>query len=455
MPRQPEFAEGARTGEGTSERRYAPAWAAGVARREAPAEAGLVARARRGFANWLKTAVITLGVLYVAGWFALTVGASMLNRTYAFAPPVSNTVQRSIAMEAMRKYALPKDPAITLDVANAAFVGLQAQPRPSAAFEQYSRGKGVVMPWKGVGHDPSVFPTAPLSAGVPRIEVIDLAGKGLTAKERQVLRIIGTAPLWRDWDVVARAPALDPIGARIRLPFGPAANLSSMPIMRFSVQRELANAAVSRAAWHMSEGRRDSAEAVLRGIVSYGFQMMDNATFPFELIQASNIVGVGRTALQKFHALANDPRAAQIEDEMTRAGRRAGSVSVGAGLADFNARRDAVLANVGDATLPRAVRLEMLSAFGRMSCGDGRELVAGARRETDAVFERAKRELARYPSERAVIDLMQHATETPARAIFGPQEQGILGTMDFVGRIYFNPRLAACALNGLTRGGWQ
>jgi hypothetical protein len=289
--------------------------------------------------------------------------------------------------------------------------------------------------------------------------VIEASARGFSRAERDYLRVVGTAPLWKDWDLVARAPALDVVGSRLRLPFSEGAHIVNMPLVRGSVQNNLASAAVARAAWHLAEGRRDSAEAVLRAIVSYGFQIADNANFALDEWVGGAIVRIGREGLQKFYALSNDPRAAEIDAQMRRAGSVVPPYASYGREGDFNERRASLIETVQNTEMPRGTRVGLLRSVALSSCGDGRELVFGMRPETKAIFDRARQELARYPGERAVIDLMESSAEGQVAASFGgiasADEGGILTAMDYVGRIYFNPRLATCFLNGLTRGGLQ
>ena len=73
------------------------------------------------------------------------------------------------------------------------------------------------------------------------------------------------------------------------------------PLPSFEGSRELAYAAVSRAAYHMALGQRDSAETVLRSIVSFGFAFIDNGTSGLEAVIGSVIVAIGRDALHRFY----------------------------------------------------------------------------------------------------------------------------------------------------------
>ena len=69
---------------------------------------------------------------------------------------------------------------------------------------------------------------------------------------------------------------------------------------------------VSRAAYHLAIGQRDSAEAVLRSIVSYGFSIADNGTGLIDQLSGRVVVGIGRSALENFYTVTHDPRVESV-----------------------------------------------------------------------------------------------------------------------------------------------
>jgi hypothetical protein len=434
----------------TKEARYAAPGAVGaapLATRAVPR--GLLARAQAAVSDWLKTAAITLGVMYVAGWFVLTLGVAWMARTNAGFARFDNTMEKQYAADVMRPYALAPDAKISIDEAGRAFLALQPREKQSTStgFELRSTASNLTPPWRGMVMAPELFPDA-LSHSYegPGQAVIDASKRGFSAKERAVLKMIATAPQWHDWDIVSRAPRLDLVGARFESPFGPDAALYAMPIIRFGATKEFAYAAVSRAAWHLSEGRRDSAEAVLRAIVSQGFALSDNATGAIDQLIGNVVVGIGRDALVRFYALTKDPRGPAIEAATERARKRQGPPAAQISVRDFNKRVGAINEAITSPDLGRGLRLEMIGQRAQVACGDARELVFGYRAETQAVFDKARAELGRYASERALIDLYQNATTAPVGSWAGAPRA--VAAFDAVGRIYFNPRLATCAVFG-------
>ena len=63
----------------------------------------------------------------------------------------------------------------------------------------------------------------------------------------------------------------------------------------------------------MSINQRDSAEAMLRAVVSFGFTLVDNSTNLIEELNGAVIVGVGRSALGEYYRVTHDPRAGSPE----------------------------------------------------------------------------------------------------------------------------------------------
>jgi hypothetical protein len=428
--------------------RYRAPGAAPLATREAP-RSGLASRIKRGLIDWAKTAAITLGTMYVIGWLVVTVGVAWMGRTNAGFARFDNTMEKQLAADVMRPYALPKDPTISVAEAGRAFVALQPPRKNTGGFVVKNAPVFVEPPWRGMTLDSALFPEAKGSSYEgPSSSVINASARGFNARERAALRLIATAPQWRDWDIVARAPKLDIIGARLETPFARDVHIYEMPILSFGATKEYAYAAVSRAAWHLSEGRRDSAEFVLRAIVSYGFALSDNASGAIDQLVGNVVVGIGRDALIRLYALSKDPRGPAIEAAVERARKLPAATGTSITVRDYVKRIGSIEESIDDPALGRGIRLDMTGIRAQATCGDARELVFGQRAATRAVFDRARADLARYPSERAVVDLFQRSMDAPVAGWTGSQDNAAVA-LDLIGRIYFNPRLASCAVIGL------
>ncbi|MDA1080735.1 MAG: hypothetical protein O2973_03505 [Gemmatimonadetes bacterium] len=146
----------------TQESRYRSAGIPGAAPLVPVADepGGMARSAGRAFASWCKTAAVTLGVMYVLGWGALTFGVVGLNRMTARPPNMGNTIQKNIIAEVMRPYALPVDPTISPERAGLAFVTMQPPERASADFPRRTVDSRPEIPWRDMTIAPGLFPTA-------------------------------------------------------------------------------------------------------------------------------------------------------------------------------------------------------------------------------------------------------------------------------------------------------
>ena len=352
------------------------------------------------------------------------------------------------AGDAVRPFGIASDPSITPMQAGLAFNALQPD-RQSAEF-RIIEVPHPAAPWRNVKLRPDMFPTArPVSFEGPSTPVLEAAGRGFSQDEMAYLRLLATAPVWREFDIVARAPSIDIIGGQFTLPFNPASVAWHLPISRFAATKEMAYAAVDRAAYHVAMGRRDSAETILRSIVSFGFNIEDNGSGNIDQLIGRVIVGIGRDALEHFYVMTKDPRAAAV---------RAAQVPVPLPLIQartspitnprsVDEARQLLLAQATDPKELRGIRFESLELLSLSSCTNVRELLFGPRGDVRAAFEQAKRDLARFPSEQAYLDLIPRSPRFGDIDDAGPPSpvrQFLVGTSAIAGAVLHNPRLAAC-----------
>ncbi len=415
---------------------------------------GFGVRLLRGIRSWARDAAITLGVAYVMGWFVLTLGVAFMNSASRRSPPLMGVAEKSLLTVPVRQFVLARDASITPMAAGMAFESLQPEPRGGSVFERRVPAARVSTPWADLpALDKALFGDLKSSSwwGPSSMGLIAAVPKGFSAKERDVLRLIGTASVWRTFDLVARAPRVDMVGGRFIPPFGADATYWNMPIPRFAATKELAYAGVSRAAWHLSEGRRDSAEAALRAVVSFGFAMHDNAATSIEQLIGNVIVGIGRAGLEELFAVTKDPRGPALAAAMAAApGAALPEFLQGLGVADRAAQRRMLIETVGSSALGPGLRYQALEGLRWSSCGSLRELVVGPNAETRSAFENARRGLARFPSEVALVDLIEKdLIHDPASLRLSSQTDAVAQLAYVAGRIYFNPRLGNCAVVGM------
>ena len=420
---------------------------------------GLAGRAFRGFASWLKGAVIVLGVMYVISWLVVSFAVTAIDSTVWRPSTTANIAERSIAADLTRPYGVAADPRITPEQAGLAFNALQPAGQKGGDFTFRDATNRPVAPWRTWKLDPALFPSARGNSwnGPNNLEILEAVKKGFSRKEKEVLRAIALAPVWHDYDRFARAAAADLIGGRFELPFSPDATAFAMPIARFAATKELAYASVSRAAWHLSEGRRDSAEAVLRTTISFGLAMSDNAAFPIEQLIGNVITGIGRQALGQLYTITGDSRTVAVAAIGEKQGRYAGAVprelrEINDGTLDEKRQRLVTIATTP--TFARAIRQRALMDLALSSCTKVGELLTGPNASVRAAFTQARRDLARYPGEAATLDLVENALNglLPSPDQLPAPNDALVTVAWTIGRVYFNPRLGLCAVMAANLG---
>lgn len=361
--------------------------------------------------------------------------------------------EREAIVEPVRSLRLPTDPSITPIQAGIALNELQPIQTEVRGFEAIRPVAEPVATWQRVAMAADLFPTARphLYEGPSNRSILEAAARGFSPREMEYLRTLATAPVWRQFDLVARARAVDAIGGRFRTPFAPEAHPEQRPLPGFKRSRDLAYAAVSRAAYHMALGQRDSAEAVLRSIVSFGFTFIDNGTSGLEEIIGTVIVGIGRDALQRFYVIQHDPRAGlPALAQPTRAAVASFNRDVPTSAGDVQRR---LLANIESPIVPLGMRYESLQLFNGSSCTSVRGLLFGPSAETKQVAERARHTLARYPSEEALVELLTRPSFlSPDISSPNPIQALAVSSASVAGAVLQNPRLVSCTR--ILSGGW-
>lgn len=411
-----------------------------------------VSRWRRRVLRVLRDAAIAAAIV-AAVPLGLTTVVSRMAPLGWYLPRFQESQRRVREAELSRPLASAKDPSVTARRAGDALAGLAAREDgrvvaafPLRAVERYDR------PWKSLALPDGARAWMRSNSwnGPDPSRVIKAAPQSLSPQELAYLRVIATAPVWPAFDLVASAPAVDVIGGRFQLPFSPEARIYSMPIWSFAASKELAYANVSRAAYYLAIGKPAEADAVLRRTISFGFVFIDNATNLFDALLGRVIVNIGRGALQDFYTVTKDARLADVE----AAGREIKApASASPKLSNVEEARQMHLAGAGNAALARAVRLQHLESLAQSVCTNPRELVLGPARDVRDVYAKAERDLARFPSERALLDLMLQTPSLPVE----PSAQGggvarlVVGASTIASIIFDNPRLAYCAATQVMR----
>ncbi|MEP6832315.1 MAG: hypothetical protein ABJB74_02930 [Gemmatimonas sp.] len=355
--------------------------------------------------------------------------------------------QRIELVERLRPLMAAKDASITPMQAGLAFHALQGTPK-SDEFPMVASSPSAEWPWRT--HKPSadMFKStgAPMRLfnGPSPEHIIERVSAGFSANELAYLREIAEAPVWKDFDLVASANAVDIIGGQYQLPFKESAFLPAMPSWRFAGTKELAYASTSRAAYYLAIGQPAKAETVLRSTISFGFAMIDNASSTMDGLIGAVVANIGRGGLAQLYdathvtnaLVADVPMPTRQSSDPLRFGQKLS-------VAELQQR---YLLEAGDPALPRAVRMEQLSQASYSSCRSIPGMIFGPNAATRTAFDNASKTLARFPSEQALLDLMLEATNrVPDKEIINvAPERFVMGAALIASKITNNPRFSTC-----------
>ena len=412
----------------------------------APGLAGAPVRARR---SWLAIA-LRIGrdaLIAVALMTTVPIGIVAVtgNRVWVYASWNTNVRARIAQSAGARPLALPKDPSITPMQAGLAFNALQEKVE-AKGFPMIEPAVRPEASWEHAIITPDMFRTAQPTVyhGPNSQAILEAVAKGFTPKEMAYLKTLATAPVWKNFDLVARAPAVDFIGGRFKVPFGAGVTAPDLPIIRFKDVREIAYAATSRAAYHMALGQRDSAETILRSVLSFGYALVDNGTSMIDELIGTVIVGAGRDALQRFYVITSDPRASS--PALMPPPRVDGKAGPAITRANEEERRRLIALSQDPKAFP-GERYEALRMLSLSACTNVRELMFGPRIEVTNAYRAASTGLARTPAERALVELISREPKLARYPItYGPVTGMAMSAAAVAGTVLHNPRLETCTL---------
>ena len=372
-----------------------------------------------------------------------------------------DTMEKVNLVGLTRPYELPPDPRITADQAGLAAAAMLGSHRTSSEFPERA-GPRVEGPWN-IALPDSLFSgvrmTPALAQRFPGPGIIDSLARPLTPAERAWLEQVSTAPAWRDFDLVARAPVVDYLGGRFVIPFPARSSVDALPIPSYMGTKAYGYANAARIGWYLARGRRDSAEIVARAGLAFGFHLMDDGNSQIETIIGAVLVGTARDYLVRLYRVTKNPAAARIlfQRDSFLAAREQAAPVVAASI-DFNdpaAVRRGLIEAAHDTSLVRGLRVSLLYTLGAAPCTNAQELVFGPAPDIRAAFADAHRSLARFPSEHSMLDLMETGTErsigdTGIKASIGLR--AVWTVADVTGFLLHNRRIPTC-VRGLMLAG--
>ncbi len=361
-----------------------------------------------------------------------------------------------VVAQPVREFAVAPDPSITPMQAGIALNALQYRRPESGEFAVNKPATLFDRPWRVNAVAPDMFTSSRpdnMYDGPSSRYILEASLKGFSPRELAYLKAMADAPIWREFDLVARAPAVDIVAGQLRLPFAADALPEQRPMPSYRDSKELAYAAVARAAYYMAIGQPTRAEEVLRSIVSFGLALIDNGTTTMDELIGTVDVGIGRDALRRFYAIRHDPRASLPElAPLTRSSFAARSAPMVSRRTSDELRHE-LLATLADPAAPRPERFEAVTQLTLLQCTSAREMLFGQGSEVRDAIARDGNALARYPSERALVEL---GTRLPSAdqlsSLSGPMKSLIVSPAIVAGAVLHNPRLGACTL--LLTAGW-
>lgn len=354
-----------------------------------------------------------------------------------------NVKERIDDAEQMRLFALPVNPAVTVAQAGAALHALLVMPT-SDEFPTLPHTMPLERGWQSAPSADETTPTSGLAALPDPKGLILRAHEGLSEAELAQLRTIAESPLWSAVNLVATASQVDFIGSQFILPFTPNAWAPSMPIHRMSGTREIANAGVARAAYYVAIKDFNRAEQALRSVVSYGFAFIDNGWSVIDGLLGRVMIGTARNGLAELAQVTGATSLSAVPELKTWRASPTPSSTPLPSAAEIRAQqfRDAT-----DPSLPRPLRYESLGRLALGSCGDLRWVITGSSPEVSAAFDDARSTLARFPAERAYLELLHRTPDdipdeaSPVRDL---SKRLLMGAATVAGTALRNPRVESC-----------
>jgi hypothetical protein len=227
---------------------------------------------------------------------------------------------------------------------------------------------------------------------------IGAARRGLTAQQRDFLVRAAANPGRAEFSRAAAAPSIDVLGGLLVLPLPAMMSSAQLPTGAYGVLRAAAESHGALVALDVADGRIPDAERHAREVIALGASFMDGPR-PFDVGIGTRMVRLGIEMLDAVYVATGRDRAARdFLDAVVRGG--AGTVIGNVG-ADRRTLREAIF----DPRIPRGIRMQLLPYTLFQSCSDPNQLLFGMTDEDRRLRRYATDSLARFPSERAIIEL--------------------------------------------------
>ena len=292
------------------------------------------------------------------------------------------------------------------------------------------------------------------------VSLVRRATSGFSEEETEFLDRVAAHPAFDEYQTVARAPAIDWLAATFDIPLPD--TLLSMDVwstVRYGAVRRASYAHIAKAALELSQGRSREAEAASREVISFGLTLMEQDVNLAGNTYGSILVGYGLDALEELYsATGQTTEAWQLRTARDSVDRISSEIEVLEAQTTGSAAtryaldvRLELISIVQDTTALRGTRWGKLSILMQAPCTNIRELIFGPDEGLQALFDYAREDLVRMPSEEALFELLE---DTPQR--MGYTLDRLVGQSTLPNRIFYtigratgallgNERIAGCA----------
>lgn len=351
--------------------------------------------------------VIVLGVLVsLPVWPLVTTAGVGPVLAMISTPRFAATQQRVATVEPLRRYRPAVDSSITPLEAGEILHALQAMgpegprhPLMRAPVRTYERS------WQSEGQGPD----NPTGHMIERwaSDVLPVRDE-LNAQARAYIAEVASHPAHADFARLARAGAIDLLGARyVEIPdtLAPWA----LPMPRFGPVRMAGHAHVGRAIYQLQQGRAAEAEETIRNVIGAGFLLVDEGQTLLENLIGLVLVDIGGDALERFYRATGRVDEADdlawARDAASRAGERVRALNhweASSALTHYRGMPAVVL----DTAALDGLRWEYLMVINTVGpCLNLNRTVFGPDRAYEEWIRQARESLVRYPSEERLFEL--------------------------------------------------
>ncbi|MGH7732413.1 MAG: hypothetical protein ACREOE_01610, partial [Gemmatimonadales bacterium] len=355
------------------------------------------------------------------------------------------------AFKAMAHYRVAPFPGITPQAAGAALYALSAGGGRDSAPSGYPENPiphAFTADWRA--RSSAIDDVVREHGG--RFSLFELARRGFTARDRARLRAAAAHPGIADLQRVARAPAIDYIAARFKLPFPASGSIWTLPLPQVADLDAVMRSDIAKAALLAEAGKLGDAETALRETTTFGLVLMEQGRTTAAALSGIGLARRAQLALADFYAAtgrttdANAIRRA-VESAFTQA-----VLATRQATGNDNAAIDRAAAIVADSTLVPGLRWGALAALQYRACLDPWELLTGPGHGPVDALDQARQTLVRLPGDSALWSLVTSQLRRDGTTdALPPVQHLVVATVAADGRLLRNPRLAGCVRYLLTR----